>query len=121
MVVAVLSPASILLSGGSSGNAGPVLPPASKHIDLQDGGRYRIYGTVELKGTPNLLLRRRVQLWNQRDGRMVRQTWSDATTGAWSFDYIRGGDGTRYCAVTYDHTGQKQAVIADNLEPEAMS
>lgn len=110
----------VVLSGGMAGPAGPVLSPAVLALDQQDAGRYRIYGTVELAGTPNLLLRRRVQLWNQRDKRMVRETWSDATTGAWSFDYIRGGDGTRYCVVTYDHTGQKQAQIADNLEPEAM-
>lgn len=120
MVVAVLSPASIHLSGGSAGNAGPVLSPAGVHVDLQDGGRYRIYGTVELAGTPNLLLRRRVELWNQRNKRMVRETWSDATTGAFSFDNIRGGDGTRYSVVAYDHTGQEQAVIVDNQEPEAM-
>lgn len=110
----------LILSGGNAGPTGPVLSPAVLALDQQDAGHYRLYGTVELAGTPNLLLRRRVQLWNQRDKRMVRETWSDATTGAWSFDYIRGGDGTRYSVVTYDHTGQKQAQIADNLEPEAM-
>ena len=120
MVVATIGPSAIHLSGGMAGNAGPVLSPAAVQIDRQDAGRYRTYGTVELAGTPNLLLRRRVELWNQRDKRMVRETWSDATTGAWSFDHIRGGDGTRYSAVTYDHTGQKQAVIADNLKLEAM-
>src|SRR5690606_28545790 len=111
---------SVYLSGGMSGTTGTVLAPHSLQHDLQDGGLYRTYGTVELAGTPNLLLRRRVELWNQRDKRMVRETWSDATTGAWSFDHIRGGDGTRYSAVTYDHTNQKQAVIADNLKLEAM-
>lgn len=117
---ASLQPGAIVLSGGASAPAGLVLAPPAVRIDQQDSGLHRLYGTVELAGTPNLLLRRRVQLWNQRDGRLIRETWSDATTGAWSFDYIRGGDGTRYCVVTYDHTGQKQAQIADNLEPEAM-
>lgn len=114
---------SIALSGGMAGPAGPVVVQASISRDMQDGGLYRLYGTVELElqgGTPNLLLRRRVELWNHRDKRMVRETWSDATTGVWSFDHIRGGDGTLYSVVTYDHTGQKQARIADNLEPEAM-
>lgn len=120
MVAATIMPSAIILSGGLSAPAGPVLSPAAVQIDRQDGGLYRIYGTVELAGTPNLLLRRRVELWNQRESRMVRQTWSNAVTGAYSFDYIHGGDGTRYCAVAYDHTGQKQAVIADNIIPEAM-
>lgn len=120
MVVAVLSPKSIHLSGGMAGTAGPVLALAPPSRDMQDGGLYRIAGTVELKGAPNTPLRRRVQLWNQRDGRMVRETWSDAVTGAYAFDCIRGGAGVIYCAVSYDHTGINQGVIADNLTPEAM-
>ena len=121
MVAATIGPSAIYLSGSASSPAVTVLPTQPAHLDQQDGGLYRIYGTVELAGTPNQLLHRRVQLWNQRESRMVRQTWSNAVTGAYSFDYIHGGDGTRYCAVAYDHTGQKQAVIADNIIPEAMS
>lgn len=118
--IAVLGPQSICLSGGMAGNAGIALSPVSPSQDMQDGGLHRMAGTVELKGTPNTPLRRRVQLWNQRDGRMVRETWSDAVTGAYAFDYIRGGAGVIYCAVSYDHTGINQGVIADNLTPEAM-
>ena len=121
MVAATVMPSAIILSGGASSAPVAVLAPKFVHPDLQDSGMYRIYGTVELAGTPNQLLHRRVQLWNQRESRMVRQTWSNAVTGAYSFDYIHGGDGTRYCAVAYYHTGQKQAVIADNIIPEAMS
>ena len=88
---------------------------------MQDGGGYCIYGTTELDADPtDVPVRRRVQLYNQRDGRLVRETWSDAATGAYRFGHILGGDGTRYFAVAFDHTGDKRAVIADNLVPEVM-
>lgn len=121
MVAATLAPAAIYLSGGASAPAGPVLAPRAVHLDRQDGGAYCIYGTTALDGTPlDTPVRRRVQLYNQRDGRLIRETWSDPTTGAYRFDGVRGGDGTRYFVATFDHTGDKRAVIADNLEPEAM-
>lgn len=111
----------LVLSGGASAPAGLVLHPLAATQDLQDGGGYRIYGTTELDADPtDVPVRRRVQLYNQRDGRLVRETWSDAATGAYRFDHIRGGDGTRYFVVAFDHTGDKRAVIADNLVPEVM-
>ena len=112
----------IVLSGGASAPAGPVLAPAAITRDMQDGGGYCIYGTTELDADPtDVPVRRRVQLYNQRDGRLVRETWSDAATGAYRFDHIRGGDGTRYFVVAFDHTGDKRAVVADNLVPEVMT
>ena len=119
MAVGILSAASIHLSGGMPGTTGTVLVPPSLQHDLQDGGTYRVHGTVHLDATPtDLPLRRRVQLYNQRDGRLIREAWSDATTGAYSFDGIRGD--ARYFGATFDHTQDKRAVIADNLTPEAM-
>ena len=121
MAVGILSAASIHLSGGMPGTTGTVLVPPSLQHDLQDGGLYLVHGTVHLDATPtDLPLRRRVQLYNQRDSRLIREAWSDATTGAYSFDGIRGGDGTRYFVAAFDHTQDKRAVIADNLTPEAM-
>jgi hypothetical protein len=119
----ILSPASIHLSGGASAPAGPVLSPAAVQIDRQDGGLYRIPNPrwVKEKALPaNAPLRRRVQLYNQRDGRLIRETWSDAATGDYAFDNIRGGDGTTYFVVGFDHTEQYRGVIADNLTPEPM-
>lgn len=98
-----------------------VLPPPALQHDLQDAGTYRIYGTTKVDATPvDVPVRRRVQLYNQRGGRLIREVWSDATTGAYSFDGIRGGDGTRYFVAAFDHTQDKRAVIADNLTPEAV-
>lgn len=98
---------------------GTVLVPQALQHDLQDGGQYRIYGTTKVDATPvDVPVRRRVQLYNQRDSRLVREVWSDATTGIYSFDNIRGD--ARYFVATFDHTNDKRAVIADNLTPEAM-
>lgn len=121
MVMAYVTRRAVYLSGGASAPAGPVLQPVAATQDLQDGGGCCIYGTTELDADPtDVPVRRRVQLYNQRDGRLVRETWSDAATGAYRFDHIRGGDGTRYFVVAFDHTGDKRAVVADNLLPEVM-
>lgn len=118
MAVGILSAASIHLSGGMAGSAVTVLPVPPR-IDLQDGGTYRVHGTVHLDATPtDLPLRRRVQLYNQRDGRLIREAWSDDTTGAYSFDGIRGD--ARYFVAAFDHTQDKRAVIADGLTPEVL-
>lgn len=121
-------PAPLILSGGSAGDTIPVLPPATIHLDRQDANgveglptatRYRIPGprwVKEKTASTNVPLRRRVQLYNQRDSRLVREVWSDPVTGEYSFDNIRG-DAT-YFVIAFDHTGHYRAVIADNLTPE---
>lgn len=118
----------IFLSGGSAGDTIPVLPPATIHLDRQDANgteanapatRYRIPGprwVKEKTASTNVPLRRRVQLYNQRDSRLVREVWSDPVTGEYSFDNIRGD--TTYFVIAFDHTGHYRAVIADNLTPE---
>ena len=118
----------IILSGGSAGAAGAVLLPSAIHLDRQDANgtetqtsttRYRIPGprwVKEKTASTNVPLRRRVQLYNQRDSRLVREVWSDPVTGEYSFDNIRGD--TTYFVIAFDHTGHYRAVIADNLTPE---
>lgn len=89
-------------------------------FDMEDAGAFRIVGTVKEKNTPaNTPLRRRVQLFNQRSGRLIRETWSDAATGAYSFNGIKGGP-ERYFVVAFDYAENYRAVIADNLQAEAM-
>lgn len=118
----------IFLSGSSAGDTIPVLPPTTIHLDRQDANgtetnapatRYRIPGprwVKEKTASTNVPLRRRVQLYNQRDSRLVREVWSDPVTGEYSFDNIRGD--TTYFVIAFDHTGHYRAVIADNLTPE---
>lgn len=94
-------------------------PAQPSEVNLRDGGGYKITGTVKEKATPvNIPLRRRVRLHNQRTGDLVAETWSDATTGAYTFEGIAGG--RKYYVVSFDHTLNHRAVIADNLTPEAM-
>lgn len=125
---AAQAPAPLILSGGSAGGTVMTLPPATVHLDRQDANgteaqtstsRYRIPGprwVKEKTASTNVPLRRRVQLYNQRDSRLVREVWSDPVTGEYSFDNIRGD--TTYFVIAFDHTGHYRAVIADNLTPE---
>ena len=82
-----------------------------------DSGPLQIIGTTKNTGTPPTPVRRRVRLHEQSSGRLVREVWSDATTGAYSFTGLRL---TTYYVVSFDHTNTFAAVIADNLTPEPM-
>lgn len=89
-------------------------------IDIYDGGRGCIVGTVREKSTPaNTPLRRRVVLLVMPGSRAIRETWSDAVTGVYSFSEIAMG--RTYSVLSYDHTGIYRAVAADNLQPELMT
>lgn len=94
--------------------------PSESRNDMIFGGRGVINGTVKEKSTPaNLPLFRKVRLIDERSGYVVAETWSDATTGNYSFANI---DRSRtYTVVSYDHTGLYRAVIADRLTPELMT
>lgn len=88
-------------------------------LDLEDGGLHRVTVTVKEKALPtNTPLKRKVRLHREPDGRPIRETWSDATTGECSFDYIRGD--VTYYATAFDYLHNYRAVIADNLTPELM-
>jgi hypothetical protein len=80
-----------------------------------DSGLGQITGTTKNTGTPPTPVRRRVRLHEQSSGRIVRETWSDATTGAYSFSGLRV---TRYYIVGFDHTGLYSGVIETDVAPE---
>lgn len=88
-------------------------------LDLYDGGRGQIVGTVREKSTPtNVPLRRKVRLFHELSGRFIRETWSD-DAGNYAFTGI---DPTqRYTVVSYDYLQNYRAVIADNILPEVMA
>ena len=85
---------------------------------LYIGGRGRIAATVKEKAAPDLPVYRRVRLFRDRDGLMIAETWSNPVTGAYAFEYI--DQSYTYSVISYDHTGNFRAVIADNLTPEPM-
>lgn len=112
--------AQLFVSSSTPVGIPPTYLPDAAHPwhDFEFGGDGIIYGTVKEDGTPDVPVRRRVRLHREQDGMLVRETFSDATTGAYTFPWI-----ARQCAyyvVAFDHTGTHGAVIRDNAIPEVM-
>ena len=77
----------------------------------------RVYGTVARKTDPaNTPLKRKVRLLRERDGLVVRETWSDANTGQYEFRYI--DELQTWTVIAYDYEQSFNAVIADGITPE---
>lgn len=89
----------------------------SADVDVQDGGINRVTGTTKVKGSPDVAVSRRVRLHDQLSGRVVREVWSTAGTGAYAFDRIRLGV---FYVLSLDHTGINNGVIATNVTSETM-
>lgn len=96
----------------------PVPGPFCRSIDLQDGGAGKVSGTVMVDATPDYPVWRRIRLFCERDGRLVREVWSDPVSGVYTFDCISLA--LTYTVVAYDHTGYfngqiRTGVIADPI------
>jgi len=86
-------------------------------FDVYNGGMGLITGTVKEKALPaNTPLHRKVWLMDEASGMVIRETWSDATTGNYEFRAIK--QGVKYTVLAYDYTGSYRAVIADAQIPE---
>jgi hypothetical protein len=86
-------------------------------------GTGRITGTVKEVGVQsnlqsNLPVHRRVRLYRERDGALVREVWSDPASGTYTFPGVPMGE--RYTVLSHDHQRNFRAVIADNLAAESM-
>lgn len=89
-------------------------------IDLTHGGVHQLSGHVAVDDTPtDMPVARRVLLLDERDNRVIRQTWSRASDGYYLFAGIAGG--RRYSVIAYDYPNNYRAVIADNRLPEPMA
>lgn len=85
-------------------------------LDVEFGGKGRIFGTVARKNTPeNVPLIRRVRLHRSADGLLARETWSKAD-GSYEFREINPH--YEYDAVAWDHEMTYRTVVANNLVPE---
>lgn len=113
----ICAPPEALLPGGPQ-NRNRGLPLGWRNT--YQGGGGRVAGTVKEKNLPvNTPLRRRVQLIDEGTRLLVRELWSDALTGAYSFDYV---DPTRkYTVLAYDYAQNYRAVLADNITPEIIA
>lgn len=87
-------------------------------------GDGRIASTVKADtngdGTGDVNLHREVRLIDEQTLQINAITWSDAVTGAYSFDHIRRSNGASYTVYAIDYEHNYRAVIADRLVPEAM-
>lgn len=91
-----------------------LLPGAIMRSDMIDGGSMRVTGIVTSDGQPAA---RRVRLHDQPSGRLLRETWSRASDGRYSFDFIRAGT---YYAIALDHTGAFDPSAKADLVAEPM-
>jgi hypothetical protein len=76
-------------------------------------GTYNISGTVKVEaGAVDTPVYRRVRLHDQPTGRLLREVWSAAGTGAWTFEGIRAGV---FFVMTRDHTGVYNGEIVTDI------
>lgn len=110
------SPASDLWNRGG-GYDWRFRPLPSGRRNIHFGGRGVITGTVKEKGQPNQPLVRRVQLISENTRVLVAETWSEVS-GDYRFELLDPAQ--KYSVISYDHLHMYRAVIADNLQPDAM-
>ena len=115
------SPAHVASSAYTGPYGHAVSTPPVQHVgDYKTGllgkGTGTVYGTTEIKGTPDAPLRARVLLLREKDGKVIREMWSDPVTGAYRFDDVDAGE--VYTVLTYHPTRDKRAVVADGIIPE---
>ena len=73
-----------------------------------------VAGDVAIEGTPAAPVRRRVLLLDRASGQLMREAWSDPTTGAYAFPNVRDADAI---VLAIDHTRAYNAVVADAIDP----
>lgn len=101
-----------LLSGPHYADRGQMLVQRN----VYQGGNGKIAGTVAVKGSPNTPIQRRVRLFDEKTGLLVREMFSDPATGAYEFLYISMDH--KYTVVSYDYANNYRAVLADNISAE---
>ena len=85
-------------------------------VSLIFGGVRRVDGTVKVAGSPDVPVSRVVLLIHASSGRIAHRTFSDAS-GGYSFPVVGPGP---WMVISRDHTGEYNAVIADNIYGEPM-
>ena len=84
--------------------------------NVHHGGNGRITGSVAIKGSPNTPVQRRVRLFDEKTGTLVREVFSDPITGAYEFLYVSMDH--KYTVVSFDYDNNYRAVVADNITAE---
>ena len=86
--------------------------------DMEFGGRGRVYGTTQAKGSPNTPTKSRVRLLRERDGLLAREVWSDPVTGAFEFTGV--DTGTRWVVLAQDASGAFWPAAASSFDVELL-
>lgn len=94
----------------------PMLTPVLSKYDHRYSGNGRISGTVKRKSSPNNTpVARRVLLVDEKTCSIVLETWSNATSGAYTFNGV--SPLLKFSVIAYDYTLTHPAVIASNITP----
>lgn len=93
------------------------LPHPRYWVDLRNGGTFKVLGTTAVVGSPDVPVSRRVFLLDWVTLRPVRDEFSAAGSGVYEFANIRSGP---WLVLSRDHTGEYNAVAADNIYGESM-
>lgn len=102
-----------------TGNARLLSPPIKSLKDVNWGGFYKITGTLKVDDTPtDIPVHRLLILLVEPMMIRVSAVWSDAVTGAYEFNNIRGD--YRYTVLGMDYQHDYRGVVADNLIPDPM-
>jgi len=84
--------------------------------DMQDGGGYRMAGTVDELGVVGSY---RVRLFDRKSARCIREVWS-AADGSYVFNHLADRP-NGYFVIAYDHgDAPLNAAIGDLITPEPM-
>lgn len=92
----------------------PRSPPGDFQIGQRGKSIGRLRGTIHEKGVvTNPAVVRRVRLYRERDGLLIREQWSAPVTGAYDFQNI--DELETYTVITFDHTHNFGPAANDNL------
>lgn len=100
----------------STGLAGRFARMIGRLSDVYYGGTGTIEGhTYVMSGGTKQPVARRVRLFVQPHYGAVAETWSDSTTGYYSFGKL--STDYKYTVVSFDHTGANESVVGSNITP----
>lgn len=88
----------------------------NKTQNIRWGGLFRVPGTTAVAGTPDVPVSRIVGLFDRKSQRIAMETMSDPA-GNYEFANVSYGP---WFVASFDHTGEYNAVIADNIYGEPM-
>jgi hypothetical protein len=101
------------MRGGERGDPTyTALPLTAASFRTLYSGHGRIVGTVKRRG--DIPWARRVSLIDEVTRYTIAETWSDPVTGAYSFEQV--DINRKYTIISYDHTGEFGAVIANGIQ-----